>query len=88
MSDLLTSVVAIRGVNYEVSEIDGKTMREVRKRLKDTPETVEAFLSFKCSVKPAFASENEAAAASHLVLKMISEEAFRLSTTEDAAKNA
>lgn len=88
MSELLTNTVEIRGESYVVREIDGKTMREIRKRLKDSPETVEAFLAWKCTVSPPFKSEAEAADTSHLVLKLISEEAFRLSTAEGEAKNA
>ena len=89
MSDLLTNTIEIRGLPYEVREIDGKTMREVRKRLKDAPESVEAFLAWKCAVTPPFATEAEAANAPHLVLKLISEEAFRLSTAEgEGPKNA
>ena len=87
MSDLLSNTIEIRGVPYEVREIDGKTMREVRKRIKETPETVEAYIAWKCGLSPAFASEQAATEAPHLVLKLISEEAFRLSTEADA-KNA
>lgn len=88
MSELLTSKIEIRGATYEVREIDGKTMREVRKRVKDQPETVEAYLAFKCTVSPPFESEAVAANAAHLALKLISEEAFRLSSAEADAKNA
>jgi hypothetical protein len=95
MSTLLTNTITVRGVAYEVREINGRTMREVRKRIKDQPETVEAFLAWACTVEPKFASESVAADEPHLVLKSISEEAFRLSTPvppappeEGDAKNA
>lgn len=91
MSTLLTNTITVRGVAYEVREINGRTMREVRKRIKDAPETVEAFLAWACTVEPKFASEQAAADESHLVLKALSEEAFRLSTEpvpEEGAKNA
>lgn len=80
MSELLTNTIEIRGLPYEVREIDGKTMREVRKRIKDAPETVEAYITWKCAVSPPFATEAEAANAPHLVLRLISEEAFRMSS--------
>ena len=84
---LVSNTIEIRGASYVVSEIDGKTMREIRKRLKDSPETVEAFLAWKCTVTPSFKNEAEAADTSHLVLRLISEEAFRLSTAEGGPKN-
>lgn len=79
MSDLLESKVTIRGVEYTVREINGRHMREVRKRLKDAPESVEAYLAWACTIEPKFASESAAVDAPHLVLKTLSEEAFRLS---------
>jgi hypothetical protein len=79
---LLTNVISIRGEDYEVREIDGKTMREVLKRVKDAPETVQGYIAWKCSVRPAFENEGAAANAPHLVLRLISEEAQRLSTPE------
>jgi hypothetical protein len=91
---LLTNKIEIRGTTYEVSEIDGKTMREIRKRLKETDasrpqaESVETYLAWRCTVSPPFASEADAANAPHLVVKLISEEAFRLSTPEGEPKNA
>lgn len=91
MSELLTSTVKVRGVSYEVREISGRIMREVRKRLKDSPETVEAFLAWACTLNPKFASETAAADEPHFILKAISEEAFRLSSAPaegDQAKNA
>jgi hypothetical protein len=88
MSNLLTSVIAIRGANHEVSEIDGKTMREIRRRLKETPELVEAYIVWRCAVDPKYATEDAAAAEPQAVLKAISEEAFRLSALEtDGGKN-
>jgi len=90
MSGLIESTVSVRGTVYTVREISGRHMREVRKRLKDSPETVEAYLAWACTVDPKFASEQAAADESHLVLKLLSEEAFRLSTAvpaEGEAKN-
>jgi hypothetical protein len=89
MSALVSNRIPVRGVSYEVSEISGRIMREVRKRLKDQPETVEAFIAWACTLDPKFASESAAADAAHAVLKAISEEAFRLTNEiEDGAKNA
>jgi hypothetical protein len=89
MSELLTNAIKVRGVLYTVREINGRTMREVRKRLKDQPETVEAFLAWACTEDPKFASESAAADEPHAILKALSEEAFRLSTAaEGDAKNA
>ena len=92
---LLTNTITVRGVTYEVREINGRIMREVRKRLKDSPETVEAFVAWACTVEPKFASESVAGDESHAVLKQLSEEAFRLSAApkpeppeEEGAKNA
>lgn len=82
MSTLQTNTIFVRGQSYVVSEINGRTMREVRKRLKDQPETVEAFLAWACTMEPKFASESVAVDAAHAVLKAISEEAFRLSAPE------
>jgi hypothetical protein len=90
MSGLIEGSVTIRDVTYTVREISGRHMREVRKRLKDSPETVEAYLAWACTIEPKFASESAAADESHLVLKTISEEAFRLSqppVIEAEAKN-
>ena len=87
---LLEGSVTIRGVAYAVREISGRHMREVRKRLKDAPETVEAYLAWACTIEPKFASEQAAADESHLVLKSLSEKAFELSqppTAEEATKN-
>jgi len=88
MSELLTNVITIRGVDYTVSEIDGKTMRTVRNYIKESPEKVETFLAWKCTVKPAFKSEEDALGSSHAISKAISEEAFRLSRLEDGAGEA
>lgn len=87
---LLSNTITVRGVSYQVREISGRIMREVRKRLKDQPETVEAFLVWACTVDPKFASESAAADEPHALLKAISEEAFRLTNTveEDVEKNA
>jgi hypothetical protein len=89
---LLTNTIAVREVSYVVREINGRHMREVRKRLKDSPETIEAYLAWACTVSPPFASESAAADEAHAVLKALSEEAFRLSAPisaeEGAAKNA
>jgi hypothetical protein len=82
---LVTNTITFRNVSYEVREINGRTMREVRKRLKDQPETVEAFLAWACTVEPKFASEQAAADESHLLLKVLSEEAFRLSSAPPPA---
>jgi hypothetical protein len=76
---LLEGSVEIRGVTYTVREISGRHMREVRKRLKDAPETVEAYLAWACTIEPKFASESVAADESHLVLKTLTEKAFALS---------
>jgi hypothetical protein len=87
---LLEGSVTIRGVAYTVREISGRHMREVRKRLKDAPETVEAYLAWACTTEPKFASEQAAADESHLVLKTLSEKAFELSqppAAEEATKN-
>lgn len=90
MSKLLSNTITVRGVSYTVKEISGRHMREVRKRLKDAPETVEAYLTWACTAEPPFASESVAVDEPHFVLKCISEEAFRLSTAaeEGEAKNA
>jgi hypothetical protein len=91
MSSLVANTITVRGVSYEVREISGRIMREIRKRLKDQPETVEAFMAWACTVEPKFASESAAADEPHAILKAISEEAFRLSAAppaEDGAKNA
>ena len=91
MSTLVSNTITFRDVSYEVREISGRIMREVRKRLKDQPETVEAFLAWACTVDPKFASETAAADESHALLKAITEEAYRLSTVsteEGAVKNA
>lgn len=88
MSNLLTNVITVRGVNYTVSEIDGKTMRGARQRIKDAPVELEGFVAFHCAKEPKFVSEAEALAAPHAILKAISEEAFRLSNAEsEGAKN-
>lgn len=88
MSDLLTNVITIRGVNYTVSEINGKTMRHTRALIKDSPPEVEAFVAFNCCVEPKWKSLEEALAAPHIILKAISEEAFRLSRDDEGeAKN-
>lgn len=88
MSNLLTNVVTIRGVDYTVSEIDGKTMRGTRQRIKDSPEQVEAFVAWRCTLAPPFKSEDDALGAPHAILKAISEEAFRLSKIEEGAGEA
>src|ERR1700691_5571227 len=82
MSDLLTNTITVRGVAYTVREINGRTMREVRKRLKDQPETIEAFIAWACTEEPKFASESAAVDVAHAILKAISEEAWRLSAPE------
>lgn len=79
---LLENTIPIRDVAYTVREISGRHMREVRKRLRDEPETVEAYLAWACTTEPKFASESAAADESHLVLKILSEEAFRLSNMQ------
>jgi hypothetical protein len=90
MSELLTNTVTVRGATYTVREISGRHMREIRKRLKDAPETVEAYMAWACTVDPKFASEQACADEPHAILKAISEEAFRLSSTKDGdeGKNA
>jgi hypothetical protein len=88
MSELVSNVILVRGLSYTVREINGRTMREVRKRLRDSPETVEAFLAWACTVEPKFASESAATDEPHLLLKAISEEAFRLSRPPPAPENA
>jgi len=91
MSTLLTNTITVRGATYTVREINGRHMREIRKRLKDQPETIEAYLAWACTEEPKFASESAAADEPHAILKAISEEAFRLSAPaaeEGAAKNA
>lgn len=95
-SALLTNTITVRGVAYEVSEINGRVMREVRKRLREQQtETVEAYLAFACTVEPKFASEAAAAAEPHMILKAIADEAYRLgkppadpdASEEGASKN-
>jgi len=90
MSELLTNAITVRGVTYTVKEISGRHMREIRKRLKDAPETVEAYMAWAFAVEPKFASEQAAADEPHAILKAISEEAFRLSAAKDGdePKNA
>lgn len=79
MSTLLTNTITVRDVTYTVQEISGFHMREVRKRLKERPESIEAYLAWVCTVSPKFASENAAIDEPHFILKAVSEEAFRLS---------
>lgn len=83
-SALLTNTITVRGMAYEVSEINGRVMREVRKRLREQQtETVEAYLAFACTVEPKFASEAAAAAEPHMILKAIADEAYRLGKPAD-----
>lgn len=92
MNMLLQNTITVRDVSYTVREISGRHMREVRKRLKDAPETVEGYLAWACTVSPPFASEGATVDEPHFILKAITEEAFRLSSPapaeEGATKNA
>jgi hypothetical protein len=87
---LITNTIKVRGKDYLVSEMDGKTMAEVRKRLASDSEKIglEAFMAFKCCLDPKFASSEAAAAESHFVSKAISDEAFRLTASDGEEKNA
>lgn len=87
---LITNSITVRGKTYTVSEMDGKTMAEVRKRLASDSEKggLESFMAFKCCVEPKFANIEAAAAESHFVSKAISDEAFRLTAFDGEEKNA
>jgi len=82
MSGLLTNVITIRGVDYTVSEINGKVMRTTRELIKDRNVEVEGFVAWHCCVNPKWQKLEDALAAPHAILKAISEEAFRLSQAE------
>jgi hypothetical protein len=90
VSQLLTSRVTVRGVEYTVQELTGKQMAGLRKLLEKDKTRMEAWLMTACCVDPKI--ENEAAAMElpQVVLDKVSAEIMRLSgsTQEDGeAKN-
>lgn len=82
MSALLTNVISIRSEDYEVSEIDGKTMKVMRKLLtgdNEAKEEVEPRIALACCVKPKFKTMDELLALPSFVISQIANEAYRLS---------
>ena len=82
MSALLTNVISIRSEDYTVSEIDGKTMKQVRKLLAGDEmgkQDIEPLVALTCCVSPKIKNMEELLTMPSFVIMRISTEAFRLS---------
>ncbi len=87
MTDLLTNSITIRGETFIVRELDGKTMAESRRVLAADKARLEAFVAWQCTVDPKFASEADVLARPQIFADKLSAEAFRLTNSDDSAKN-
>jgi hypothetical protein len=83
MATLITRPIIVRGETYEVSELDGKTMAQVRTQVKSGSEETDLFIAFKALVNPKPKSKEDLAAWPNLVVKSIAAEAMRLTAAED-----
>jgi hypothetical protein len=89
MSELLTNTITIRGQAFLVKELDGKTMAESRRVLAEDKARLEAYVAWKCTVDPKFASEADVLALPQIFADKLSAEAFRLTNSDDSTpKNA
>jgi hypothetical protein len=88
MSGFLSNTITIRGAPYVVREMDGRTMAEARRLIAEDKSRLEAFVAWKCCTDPKFASEAEVLALPQIIADKVSEEAFRLTKSDDDAKNA
>lgn len=87
MSDFLTSTITVRGESFVVRELDGATMAAARRIIAEDKARLEAYVAWKACIDPKFASEEAVLARPQIFADKISEESFRLTKLDDAAKN-
>jgi hypothetical protein len=87
VSDFLENTITIRGRQFVVRELDGKTMAAARRIIAEDKSRLEAFVTWKGCVDPPFKDEAEVLALPQIFADKISEEVFRL-TKADPEKNA
>lgn len=74
--------VVFRGTTYVVSEIDGKTMKAVRKMLADSPHDIPVFVVATCTRSPRL-SIADADALPYAAVKLISDKSFEMTNEQE-----